>query len=275
MFGRLEELKNWLNEIDFRIIEVILVHDLQDEKTSEEIKSIVFQYPPIKFIEKTFRSAGLARNAGLDIASGEWILFWDSDDKPHTPELVNCVNLLDKVSSDAYICNFVVEDNGQFENVKTRNWREIAFEPGIWRIIFSRSIIIGKQFPNFPLGEDQFFIAQLNLPNKRICFLDNFLYTYKLGIGGQATSMRANLFTLHQSLRALDSLRKNQIGDDFAFTSVMYWRQILTLMKNGSARLKFQALRLALGNAVRFNRNYLKNILALKYVLSRLMVQDA
>ena len=275
MFGRLSELKSWLSEIDFRVIEVILVHDLQDEKTSEEIESVVSEYPIIKFIEKTFRSAGLARNAGLEMASGEWILFWDSDDKPHVSELEKCINLLDKDFSDIYILNYMVEKNGKTEGVKTSNWREIAFKPGIWRIIFSRDIITNNRFPFFPLGEDQLFLAQLNLPNKRICFLDNFLYTYKLGIQGQATSMRINLFMLNDSLLALDLLRKNQIGDNFAFTSIMYWRQILTLMKSGNVTLKFQAFLMALGNLFRFDHNYLKNILALKYVISRVMVQDA
>jgi glycosyltransferase involved in cell wall biosynthesis len=273
MYGRLDGLEKWLSEIDFSKVEVILVHDLQDEKTGVELHSLIASQPMARIIEQTFLSAGLARNAGLKASQGEWILFWDSDDQPDVSTLHNFLELPNKPNFDLFVFNFRIEKDGAFSNIQTGTWRELAVHPGIWRIVFSKSSVSGHIFPSFPLGEDQHFLAQLNLPHCHIGYIDANLYTYKIGVIGQATSNNSNLFRLKESLLALNSIRSRQNGEDFEFTSILYWRQLLTLLRRGNVFLKLQTISLILGNFLKPNPGYLINFKALNYLLRRLAVR--
>ncbi len=275
MFGRLGVLKSWIAEIDFQKIEVILVHDLQDELTSDNLRLISSEYPKLQVIEKTYQSAGLARNAGIQEARGKWIVFWDSDDKPNVSELDKFLIDQDVDSFDVHVFNFLIEANGETIYHKTRNWRGIAFEPGIWRMIFSRSTIENSLFPNFPLGEDQYFLGLINLSRRRVSFRNQPIYTYQSGVDGQATSNESNLFRINESLQALDSLRENQSGSNYEFMSIMYWRQIITLAKRGNFRLKLRALLTGIKSIMRININFFRNMRALAYVLVKVLVKNA
>ena len=231
MYGRLGGMAEWLSKIDFSKIEVILVHDVQDEKTGIELHKIIANHPLTRVIEQTFMSAGLARNAGLKAAQAEWILFWDSDDEPDVSVLQKFLDHPDKSKFDVFVFNFRIEKSGILSFVHTGTWQEIALHPGIWRIVFSRSTVAGHRFPEFPLGEDQYFLAQLEMPHRRIGFINDYLYTYKIGITGQATSENSNLYRLKESMLALDRARATQEGENFEFTSILYWRQILTSLE--------------------------------------------
>lgn len=275
MFGRLGVLKSWLGEIDFQKIEVILVHDRQDELTSDDIRLICSEYPMLQVIEKTYQSAGLARNAGIEVSRGKWIVFWDSDDNPSVSVLKEFLTDKDRDFFDVHIFNFVIEANKKRTYHETHNWRDIAFRPGIWRMIFSKSTILDCHFPSFPLGEDQYFLGLIDLPNRRLRYLDQPIYTYQSGVDGQATSKKSNLFRILESLLALDSLRKKQSGTNYEFTSIMYWRQVITLIKRGNVRLKLKAILLGLKSVTRINRSYFRSMRALMYVLVRVLARNA
>jgi glycosyltransferase involved in cell wall biosynthesis len=273
MHGRLSEIEKWLSEVDFSKVEVILVHDLQDEKTGVELRAIRAAYPMTRIIEKTFKSAGLARNAGLEVAQAEWILFWDSDDEPDVSVLQKFLERPNKSNFEVFVFNFRIEENGAFTTIQTRSWRELAFQPGIWRMVFSKSTVSGHLFPNFPMGEDQHFLAELELPHRRIDFINQNLYTYKIGITGQATSSKSNMLRVKESLLALNEIRNQQKGDNFEFSSILFWRQSLTLLKRGNITLKLQAAALILGNIMKPNSVFILNFKALNFLLRRLTVR--
>ena len=145
--------------------------------------------------------------------------------------------------------------------------------PGIWRIVFSRATVFGQAFPDFPLGEDQHFLAQLELPYRGIKFIDANLYTYKIGIEGQATSRKSNILRINESLHALNKIRMRQEGDNFEFTSILLWRQIFTLLKRGNIVLKLQAMPFILGNILKPNYGFVMNLKALNFLFKRLVMR--
>ena len=85
MAGKLQHFEEWLSICRGLPIEIIVCHDVQDDQTGPELTKI-FESLNLEnkliFLEGTYDSAGLARNAGIPLASGEWIVFWDSDDLP-------------------------------------------------------------------------------------------------------------------------------------------------------------------------------------------------
>lgn len=61
-------------------VEIILVNDGSPDNSDEICKTYSAQYENITYIEQENKGVSAARNAGLDIASGEYVLFVDSDD---------------------------------------------------------------------------------------------------------------------------------------------------------------------------------------------------
>lgn len=69
-------IKSVLNQ-KFKNFEFIVVNDASTDSTAD----IILKYPQVKLVNHTVnKRAGGARNTGLEVASGEYIIFLDSDD---------------------------------------------------------------------------------------------------------------------------------------------------------------------------------------------------
>ncbi len=64
----------------FKDIEVICINDGSPDKSGEILSNYARQDSRIKIITQENQGLSAARNAGLDIATGDWICFVDSDD---------------------------------------------------------------------------------------------------------------------------------------------------------------------------------------------------
>lgn len=74
-----ETLRDLLNSIGIHNeVEIIVV----DDKSESSLELLRREYTHVHFLENNtvMKGPGTARNIGLDVASGEWILFADSDD---------------------------------------------------------------------------------------------------------------------------------------------------------------------------------------------------
>ena len=82
MAGRLNILRSWFENLDIEKLEIIFVHDISDQGTSNQLKEMIAnsKFTNCQLIEGNFGSPGAARNRGLLECKGKWISFWDSDD---------------------------------------------------------------------------------------------------------------------------------------------------------------------------------------------------
>jgi cellulose synthase/poly-beta-1,6-N-acetylglucosamine synthase-like glycosyltransferase len=97
---------------------VILVHDIQDSKSSKILNKLVEECEHWTLIEGKFGNAAKARNEALKIAETEWITFWDSDDKVRGNNFLYLLNQTIKENSDVGIGNFDITDfNKNNENL--------------------------------------------------------------------------------------------------------------------------------------------------------------
>ncbi len=81
-------------------IEIILVDDGSADKSGAICDSWAKKDSRIRVIHKSNEGAGLARNTGLDIADGEYVLFIDSDDFIHPETVKSCVSAAEKDNSE-------------------------------------------------------------------------------------------------------------------------------------------------------------------------------
>jgi len=248
MVGQLQFIESWLNETWKHQIEVILIHDQTYKDVRPELDQLLLgvNFTNVLLVEGIFGNPGSARNAGLDIATGEWIAFWDSDDNPSIENIWKAVQEADE-QDEILIGDFTVFDlkSGAFRP-QTRiidPLNSIAMNPGIWRMIFRRENIGSTKFPSLKMGEDQVFLSYLGFASKRLRFIESIFYQYNLGSSSQLTKSPIALRELPLASRLIFDHAIKAPNKEAIFDMQLFYRQQITILKKGDYSLKLGVLK--------------------------------
>lgn len=143
--------------------EVILVDDGSTDRSPEIIDRLAISDERLKVIHQENKGVSAARNAGLDVATGDYVWFVDSDDYV-IPQKTNTLYLLPfTFYPSMVIFGFVWEENGEAKSFGASKY-EIPYN--LWRCWFNRKAIEDARL-RFTVGrkyaEDQEFILQFLL----------------------------------------------------------------------------------------------------------------
>lgn len=168
-----------LNNQTFRNFELILVNDGSVDRTKIICENYKDKDSRIKVINKVNEGAGPARNAGIKVATGEYIMFIDCDDYFENNYLEILYSTISKNKVDLVIC-------GQTDLIKTNNkkikynvvlppkkqysskseiqkdyirLKEMGIADVLWNKIYSSTVIKNNNltFPNLRRGQDAVF----------------------------------------------------------------------------------------------------------------------
>lgn len=243
MAKRLQFVESWLKQVKKYSLEVILVHDQTFLNVGPELRELLQSVNSLRvsLIQGVFGDPGSARNAGLGIASGSWVAFWDSDDTPNIENIFAAIKIA-KENDEILVGNFSVLD------IKTMKYRtpiknvnginSVAMNPGIWRMIFRRQTISDTKFPSLRMGEDQVFLARLNFGIRKLRFVESIFYQYNLGGSSQLTKSRIALKDLPLASAIILEHAKKAQRKQSIFDMQLFFRQQITVMKNGNFLLK-------------------------------------
>lgn len=176
-------------------IELIIVDNGSKDKSLEIAKSMSEVNLKI-LIEDQKQGPSAARNKGLAVANGEYIVFLDIDDKIDFNMIQALVSHLDK-NVDMVACRYeeVTERNEttfvlnpyshpieKIEHVR-RNFEKMAYGEGyLWNKAFKSQIIRDNHIrfrEDIRVCEDQVFIAEyLNHCNGSVAYINDVLYRY-------------------------------------------------------------------------------------------------
>jgi len=241
MSGKLENLESSLNSSALFPIEVILVHDVQDNLTQAELEELVRKYPyvSIKLLVGQFGNPGDTRNRGVHEAMGDWICFWDSDDLPKVEKYIEMINSASKQKADVAV-GLIRTINVSTGESTIHNFQEderiIPLEfgriPGFTRFAFRNHIVKEVKFPSTILGEDQVFLARTNFLDKPIHFFQQVVYDYIIDFPGQASANSANQAKLFTSTQLIikESKMKSPEMKLFCYSAMV--RTSLAMVKN-------------------------------------------
>lgn len=98
-------------------IEVILVDDGSSDASGVICDELAKADERVKVIHKKNAGVGAARNDGLSLAQGEWVIFGDSDDWFETDALEQLVSEGEKTKADVIFGDVYLVENGTKKNV--------------------------------------------------------------------------------------------------------------------------------------------------------------
>ncbi len=110
----LERCINSLRNQSLTDIEIILVDDCSTDSSLEICNKVAQEDCRIKVIHKVNEGAGMARNAGIEVATGEYIGFVDSDDFVDVNMYKTLCEKADKYGSDLVMSGVVFVDGNMF-----------------------------------------------------------------------------------------------------------------------------------------------------------------
>jgi glycosyltransferase involved in cell wall biosynthesis len=241
MSGRLTEISSWLRKIPDRALKVIIVHDLQDQETSSELKILVDSCSDsrICLLEGHFGSPGMARNHGFTNSNSKWVIFVDSDDVVDLAQVFSMIDLHDGVS-EVLVGSYEVCDLSSAKVFKTKSnsdaLLDIAINPGIWRMVFLRSTIADIRFCASLMGEDQIFLLDFGIFCKKIQFFDNVVYKYFRNSKNQLTKNSEAISQIKTVITQTLFFLRNAGQNQNHYVSMMLLRQLLTHYKNESRK---------------------------------------
>jgi len=244
MAGRLQRLEQWLTTVATFPMEVILIHDRQDEVTGPQVQSLLSKIsnPKIQLIEEYFGGPGLARNRGIELAKGKWLCFWDSDDLPN---LGVALSLIDKDSAskaDCLITNFNSVNEISKEVIAHQpmaNFEdELGLNPGLWRIFFKSSTIADLRFGPLRMAEDQIFLAEYFSKSREVEIVSDTTYSYFFGESFHLTKNSSALNDLALATSESSRILRNLGNQKQNLAANMFVKQVISGVRYGDLKTK-------------------------------------
>ena len=174
-------------------LEIILVDDGSPDKCPTMCDAWKEKDYRIKVIHKENGGLSDARNAGLDIAAGEYIAFVDSDDYVH-PQFIEVLHYLAvREKADVVACAFqIIPKNYEPKQRKIQNLSDIKLKTsaknemdliGIvaWNKLYRRNLFDFIRFPKGKINEDMGIFWKTIYYAKKMVATEESLYFYYVG----------------------------------------------------------------------------------------------
>ncbi len=184
----------------YKLIEIILVDDGSEDSTPELCDGYAEQFDNIRVIHQKNRGPSAARNAGFEIARGDYIGYVDGDDwieeNMYEAMLKACLD----AGAQIAICSYRQIGVGAEEiyptgNILKLNRRE-AMElyisgdsqyhiyHSVWSKLFERNVIQDIRFPEGRKSEDIMYTTWALAKAQKCVFLDTPYYNYMVDRSG-------------------------------------------------------------------------------------------
>lgn len=177
-------------------LEIILIDDESPDHCHEICDQYAQKDARIKVIHQKNGGAANARNHGLDMATGEYICFIDSDDKIENNYVEKLFSAIKESQSDIAACSFKkwykdkTQDSTGFENKEYSSKDYIRkflsdWTCGlIWNKMFHKKTLEGVRFEEGHKIDDEFFTYQTILKAEKVVIFDDLLYWYRMRKSG-------------------------------------------------------------------------------------------
>lgn len=229
-------------------IEIILVDDGSLDASGKICDQYAALDDRVHVIHKKSSGPSDARNAGLDVARGEYIGFMDSDDFISCDMFSHMKDILEKHDADIAICGHVKtlprgRSLPHIPNKKIQIMDSEAaikkmlqvgyYESFVWNKLFRRELFDGIRFPSGHLYEDLYTTYKLLHLADRIVYSKEIKYYYRQRVGSIIhSSFNAKYFDYIQASIEICEFTKEHYPRILNTAQYAYYRsRIFTYLK--------------------------------------------
>lgn len=214
-------------------LEIILVDDGSPDNCPQICDDYAKRDKRIRILHKLNGGLSDARNAGIDLATGDYIVFVDSDDYVDEKMFEKLMNAITETNADIGICNFeYVDEQGNsipelnnYYPVKSRTYtaHEVFFDcmaelrycdwVVAWNKIYKKEIFDNLRYPLHMFNEDEYVANELYMNDYKIVGVSDIMYYYvqrsgsimntaskiKLADGGDALLERSDRWSTYNT----------------------------------------------------------------------------
>ena len=171
-------------------LEIILVDDGSPDNCGVICDELAQADSRVKVIHKKNGGLSDARNAGIDIATGDWIGFVDSDDYIASDMYENLLSLCRRTGADIAVCKYICVLEDETAEFKTSGEFRVIEDPfreficnkccavNVWNKLYKKELFGKIRYPVGILYEDLATTYKLIDCTKKIVISDSEHYAY-------------------------------------------------------------------------------------------------
>ena len=202
----------------YRDLEIILINDGSTDGSGDICKKWEKSDSRIRYVEKCNEGQGVARNLGIGLANGEYMVFIDSDDYLDLNLIQKAYDFITEQKAD--ICVYAHYEVGdelepcllyyklqQGSNVRENQTLFSFMMPILWDKMFSSKLVknAGITMSN-RICEDLVFNGQLYGRAEKICMLNEPLYYYRYKRNGNMSTSYDRYLEVEESICELNDI---------------------------------------------------------------------
>lgn len=225
----------------YRNFELILINDGSTDESLEICKERSLEDNRIIVINKKNGGVSSARNEGLKIATGDYLLFIDGDDYIDIDCVQNCINIISEFNLDIVKFGYIKELRKKItkkyhytvpvnEKIERKNYSNQLYPYilstndfcNVTNAIIKKSIVKNIVFQNdILIGEDYLFFVECLRNSNSIYFMDEFFYHYVVNNDSATHNFneKSNVQKLANSLFVNEKIKNIVCNDNYNATN--------------------------------------------------------
>lgn len=182
----------------YKNLEIILVNDGSPDNSRAICEEYASKDSRIKVVNKENGGLSDARNAGLDVATGVYVSFIDSDDYIHEEYCGNLMSLMVKHDAEVAQCEFLkvynegIEDSVSEQPPENENITVLSRVEAlnnlfneqyvnsvvVWNKLYKRNLFKNIRFPKGKVHEDEYTTYKVLFETKKVVCTSKQMYYY-------------------------------------------------------------------------------------------------
>ncbi len=194
----------------YKNIEVIIVDDGSPDDSGKIAEEYARKDERVRVLHKENGGLSAARNDGMDLATGDYLMFIDSDDFLLSGAISTMTNKIAESGADYVIANYInsnddgvlwekpvfnVEKYKEFElSIKDYEDSFFIMNSSVCNKIYDFNFVkrIGVRFEVGLPAEDAIFNTYCFIKSEKVCYIPDVVYCYRQRNAGTSISMNCN-----------------------------------------------------------------------------------
>lgn len=248
----LDECINSILNQTYTNIEILLIDDGSTDSSSLICNRYCKKHKNIITYHLNNGGVSKARNYGIDRATGEYIIFIDSDDIIDRYMIEKMINIVNEKNVELAICGYkykyknkIIDSNFKYNCYMTvEQAKKEIFMPDSIRgycvnKIFKRKILIENNIrfnEKIKICEDMLFVFEYISHINKIYVINDELYYYRIRKTSASNEGNENDLTVFDALKNIYKLDNKAIEYSKSFYSYLYFKYLWLLKKTGKIK---------------------------------------